>query len=354
MFALRIPLIIVPCMVLLSLLGGPARAEATLRILIWEDFIAPELLQAWTKQTSIPVTLAYFDSDEERDSIIAERKARFDLVVVDGLSSLAFGKRDLFAGISEAEVPNLRHIDSRFSPLCKAGTGVPYLWGTLGLVYRSDKISAPDSWQDLMKPDKALQGHIGMIDDYADTFVPPLLLLGEDINSDDPAVLKSAFEMLKTQLPAVVTYEYPVTYLQTEKGQDLYLAMGYSGDQHILNEYTDGEHWAYTIPEEGSVTWVDCMAIPQNSESPDVARAFINFLNDPANAALNSEALGVATANLSAKALISPEMLADPSVFPRAKSGGALAFHGYRAVTRESLNLRKRITRALVKMHETQ
>ena len=94
-----------------------------LRILIWEDFIASELLESWTKETGSAVKLAYFDSDEERDSIIAESKARFDVVLVDGLSSLAFSKRELFLDISEQSIPNLKYIDPRFKPMCREGKG---------------------------------------------------------------------------------------------------------------------------------------------------------------------------------------------------------------------------------------
>ncbi|MAM89645.1 MAG: spermidine/putrescine ABC transporter substrate-binding protein [unclassified Hahellaceae] len=350
----RTPLATIMVSGMLALVSMLANSADTLRILTWEDFIAPALIEAWTRETGSAVKLAYFDSDEERDSIIAEGKAKFDLVVVDGLSSLAFGKRDLFAEITVEHAPNLRHIDPRFTPDCRAGTGVPYLWGTVGLVYRSDKLAKPDSWSALMTPEKSLKGHIGMIDDYADTFIPPLVLLGEDINADEPEVLRKAFEMLKAQLPYVLTYDYPVTFLQTEEGEKLYLAMGYNGDQHILNDYSKAGTWAYTVPKEGTATWVDCMAIPQNSESPALARRFIDFINEPANAAMNAEALGIATGNLAAKALISPELVEDPSVYPPVDFSGSSGLQGYRSIGRDNLNLRNRITRALVKLHEAQ
>ena len=205
-----------------------------------------------------------------------------------------------------------------------------------------------------MRPDATLHGHIGMINDYADTFIPPLLLLGKDINTDEPEVLKAAFEMLKAQLASVLTYDYAITFLQTEDGQDLYLTMAYSGDQHILNEHSKGNSWAYTVPEEGTAIWIDCLAIPSNSPAPALARHFINFLNEPKNAVLNAESLGVATANKAARQLLASEMRDDPAIYPTAGNTGSDRLQGYRDVSGESLYLRKRITRALVKLHEAQ
>ncbi|MDT4836273.1 hypothetical protein FQZ97_699610 [compost metagenome] len=44
----------------------------------------------------------------------------------------------------------------------------------------------------------------------------------------------------------------------------------------------------FSIPDEGSVIFVDSMAIPKSVQHPQLAHAFIDFLLDPANVARNA------------------------------------------------------------------
>ena len=45
-----------------------ANAE-TLRVLNWEDYLHPSVIDAWKRETDVDIEQIYFDSDEDRDEM---------------------------------------------------------------------------------------------------------------------------------------------------------------------------------------------------------------------------------------------------------------------------------------------
>ena len=184
---------------------------------------------------------------------------------------------------------------------------MPYLWGTLGIAYRSDRIEqAPRSWADLLKPARPDEPHIVMMEDHEDILASPLILLGHSINTSDLDQLKAAFELLRSQSEAVLTYEYVITALRSQRHLDRAdMALAYNGDQQVLNA-VEGVRRALALrgAGRGTLLWVDCLSVPSNSPNQALAYRFLDFLNRPEIAALNAEDLGVATPNAAARALL--------------------------------------------------
>ncbi|MBU3983769.1 MAG: extracellular solute-binding protein [Proteobacteria bacterium] len=73
---------------------------------------------------------------------------------------------------------------------------------------------------------------------------------------------------------------------QLVKG-DILMAMVYNGDALMLQEFN--KNIVFVFPEEGSNLWLDNLVIMESSPKKDLARAFINFLNEPENAARLAE-----------------------------------------------------------------
>ncbi|MFT8086127.1 ABC transporter substrate-binding protein, partial [Salmonella enterica subsp. enterica serovar Enteritidis] len=86
------------------------------------------------------------------DEILAKPDHQIDIALTELISSSRFGARKLLEPIEQARLPALRHVARRWRDSC-GRYAVPYLWGTLGIAYRSDRIEqAPRSWADLLKP----------------------------------------------------------------------------------------------------------------------------------------------------------------------------------------------------------
>jgi putrescine transport system substrate-binding protein len=62
--------------------------------------------------------------------------------------------------------------------------------------------------------------------------------------------------------------------------------------------------------------WFDMMAIPKDAPHPDNAMKFINFVISNQEAANLTNTTSYPTAVPAAKALVRPDVLADPAVFP--------------------------------------
>ncbi len=300
------------------LCGAGTAAEARpLNLLIWESYIDPAILADFTAETGIAVNQVLYDSGDARDEIMADPRSNIDVSVVGENAAALFGTRGVLAPIDTAAIPSLSDYDTRWSARC-AGYGVPYLWGTMGILYRTDKVTtAPTSWNDLMKPAESLRRHIAMYDDHNEAFIAPLVLLGKSINANDTESLKAAFALMKAQAPFVLTYDYVVTAVQDPAiGKEIYMALGYSGDQRALNEKVGkSDLWRYAVPKEGTLSWLDCISVMAASPQKADALALVEHIVSARNAARNAQTLDMPTASLKALPLIPPAMRQDASVY---------------------------------------
>lgn len=332
-----------------------ANAE-TLRVLNWEDYLHPSVIDAWKRETDVDIEQIYFDSDEDRDEILNDAASgNIDIAVVDEAVSELFGEKGKIEKLDESKIPTLKHIDPFWKTACGQYT-VPYMWGTLGIGYRSDKVEqTPQSWKALLQPDPGQAGHIGMLDDYRDMLAPALFVLGYSLNTENESELKAAFEYLNRQVPSVLTYEYAITLIKNgDKDADkLHMALIYGGDQNVINEIIGKPGlWKYSVPHEGTILWVDCLAAIQGSPRKKLALQFIDFLNRPDIAAMNTELLGFGSPNKSAVRHMSPAFRSDQSIFP---SQDILdRSQQYKILGKNNIILRKRITGAIRKIHESQ
>lgn len=214
-------------------------ALKTLKALVWEGSISDALVEAWTAKTGWGLDQIAFDNDDERDRILSDdRNHSIDLVVVSSPAGDDFGKRKRLQRIDQEQIPNRKYLDVKWQNAC-GDYSIPYSWGTLGIVYRADKVAVPLSWRALLEPEAKAKGHIGMVNDVTDTFAPVLAFLGHPLNTADAQALQNAYEVLRTQGEFVLTYQYAYTWLsQRRQDETLWMALGYSGDHHALNELT--------------------------------------------------------------------------------------------------------------------
>ncbi len=343
-----------PSLLLASILASPVHSE-TLRLLNWEEYLSTNIETQWEEKTGNQIESVYFDNDQKRDEILLNASHHIiDIAVVDEIVGERFGQDGRLLELNEQLVPNLKHIGEFWRQRCSK-YAIPYFWGTLGIVYRSDKVTTPpDSWRDIVQPAKELKGHIGMMDDYTDMLAPAIFMNGHKLNTEDQDELKQAFETLKQQTPHVLTYDYVITYVSSNpKADELHMAVGYGGDQYILNDRVGQQGlWKYVIPKEGTVLWVDCLAVPSNSQNIDKALDFLNYLTDPAISAQNAEDLYYATPNKSAMSHVSEKYKNDNEIFPDKSILEQSDL--YEEMTNSNIEKRLRITNAIKNIHESQ
>ena len=318
-----------------------AEEEKVLNVYNWSDYIAPDTLAKFEKETGIKVTYDVFDSNEVLETKLVTGNTGYDVVV----PSLTFLARQIQAGVfmplDKTKIPNLSNMDPEIQAnIAKLDPGnthsVNYLWGTTGIGYNVKKIkeifgdTAPvDSWALVFDPAnlaKLKECGVYMLDTPSEIIPPVLNYLGEEPNSFDPAVIAKAEARLKELRPHITQF-HSSEYINALANGDACVAVGWSGDifqaATRAEEANNGVEIAYVIPKEGAPMWFDMMAIPKDAKHPNNAHAFINFILRPEIAAEISNYVAYASANKAALANIDAELKANPGVYPteEAKKG---------------------------------
>lgn len=296
-----------------------AKATEELRVLIWPEYVDPEVVAEFEAEFGATVRFTHFEHDDERDDILVKVDGHgFDVGLIDHVVYPVYVRRGWLAPVDAGRMPNLRHIDpGRLDAFGVDGTyGVPYAWGAVGIAYRADLADPPPRrWTDLLRPPPWMRGRIAMVGTIQDMVAVALMALGHSVNTDDPAAIEAAGRLLLEQQPDVLSYSYvstgPTSVLLTGEAR---AALAYNGDAAVLHERDPNV--AFVYPEEGSYLWVDLLAVFATSARRRLAEDFIDFLNRPEIAARNATYFRFATPNLAARALIDPALRSDPLVYP--------------------------------------
>jgi len=288
----------------------------------WPDYIHPEVVSSFEKQYKVKVHEVNYETDELKEEMLLASDAKgFDIMVGSGITMIQYIKRRWIDKIQTQHIPNFKHIQKRFKEihpdLCEYA--VPYLWGTLGIGYRKDKISPPvNSWADLFRPKNNLRNKILMINDSKDTVGAALKLCGFSMNSTNSKHYDTVFHVLKSQSGFVKEYGYIDLEDQSPLVTgEIWMAMMYNGDALALQQKND--QIAYCVPKEGTNLWIDYLAILSKSNNKELAREFINYIFDPKNSAKISMFLKYATPNQGAERYMSKEHLDNPMIYPPEK-----------------------------------
>jgi spermidine/putrescine transport system substrate-binding protein len=314
-------------LLLLSLSSNLAAADSSplpspakhLVILNWSEYLDPELIEKFEGEFNAKVSEVYFESDDLRDDMMLETDCvGYDLILVSGIALDSYRKRGWLAPLEKDKLANIKYIDPHWLNAFPASEGyaVPYFWGTLGIAYRKDLVEhPPTSWMDILKPADYLRQKITMVESSRDLFAAALKALGYSVNATDPAEIAAAEQLLLVQKPYVRTYNYlALTDTSALVTGEAAAAMLYNGDALMVQEHN--ENIDYVLPTEGGNIWVDYLTVAENSRNKDLAWAFINFLNDPENAAQLAQFVYYATPNTAAEKLLPAEFLSNPVIYP--------------------------------------
>jgi spermidine/putrescine transport system substrate-binding protein len=315
---MRILYVINVIMILISSVAFAAD-QKKLVFLNWPDYIHPQIVSSFEKKFGVDIHEMHYETDELKEEMLLANDAQgIDIMVGSGISMLQYVKRKWIDQIPTQELPNLKYIKKRFQTIHPAlnNHAVPYLWGTLGIGYRKDKITyLVDSWQQLFRPKQILRGKILMINDSRDTVGAALRLCGYSINSTTPDHYDRVFHLLKFQRGFVKAY----SYIDLEGKSpivtgDVWMAMMYNGDALALRN--KNANIDFCIPKEGTNLWIDYLAVLSKSRHKKLAFAFINYIHAPENSAKISMFLKYATPNEAAVQYMTPEHLNNQMIYP--------------------------------------
>ena len=211
---------------------------------------------------------------------------------------------------------------------------VPYFWGTDGIGYNVKKIEermadAPVNSLDMIfKPEVAerfADCGIAILDAPDEVLPIALRYLGKDPYSATEQDYKAAEDLLRKIRP-YVKYFHSSRYIDDLASGRICLALGWSGDFLFARDRAEdaksGIAIAYRIPKEGSLLWIDSLAIPADAPHAENAMKFIDFLMQPEIAAEGSERVHYATPVKAALPPVDVELRNNADVYP---SGAVMA-----------------------------
>ncbi len=309
--------------------------EKTLHVYNWSDYIAPDTLSNFQKETGIKVVYDVFDSNEVLEGKLMAGSTGFDLVV----PSASFLERQLAAGVfqplDKSKLPNYKNLDPELMKLISQHDpdnkfAIPYLWATTGIGFNIDRVKAAlgtdapiNSWDLVLKPEnleKLKSCGVAFLDAPEEIFATVLNYQGKDPNStkaDDYS--KGATDLLLKLRPSI-RYFHSSQYINDLANGDICVAIGWAGDvkqaANRAKEAKNGVNIGYSIPKEGAMAFFDVFAIPVDAKNTDEAYQFLNYIMKPEVIANISNYVFYANGNKASVPLVDEAVRNDPGIFP--------------------------------------
>ncbi|STI32209.1 putrescine ABC transporter substrate-binding protein [Escherichia coli] len=317
--------------------GTLAAEQKTLHIYNWSDYIAPDTVANFEKETGIKVVYDVFDSNEVLEGKLMAGSTGFDLVV----PSASFLERQLTAGVfqplDKSKLPEWKNLDPELLKLVAKHDpdnkfAMPYMWATTGIGYNVDKVKAVlgenapvDSWDLILKPEnleKLKSCGVSFLDAPEEVFATVLNYLGKDPNSTkaDDYTGPATDLLLKLRRTFVISIHLNIlmTWRMVTSAWRLVGQVMSGRRQTARRKRRMAWNVSFSIPKEGAMAFFDVFAMPADAKNKDEAYQFLNYLLRPDVVAHISDHVFYANANKAATPLVSAEVRDNPGIYPPA------------------------------------
>ena len=323
----------IAAVIALSSLSAVAQGR-TVNFYNWSNYMAPGVLEDFTRQTGIKVVYDTFDANETLETRLLAGKSGYDVVVPTAYFLQRQIKAGVFQKLDKSKLPGLVNawpaVTERLAVYDPGNQyAANYMWGTTGIGYNvkmAQKVLGADaridSWDMVFKPENLAKFRdcgVHMLDSADDIFPAALSYLGLDPNSTRLDDLEKAAELLVKIRPSVRKF-HSSEYLSALATGEICLVVGWSGDilqaRSRAAEANNGVEIGYAIPKEGAQMFFDNLAIPADAKNVSEAYELIDYLYRPEVAAKNSNFLSYANGNLASRKFIDPKILGDQNIYP--------------------------------------
>lgn len=281
----------------------------------WGDYIDPAVNDMFTKETGIKVVYSDYANNEEMYASVEPGNVKYDILFPSDYMIEKMINKDMLQKIDFSQIPNCENIDEQFLNLPYDSNNeysVPYMWGTVGIVYNKTMVEEPvDSWDILW--DSKYKGQIFMYDSERDSIMVALKKLGYSMNTRDEKELEEAKQLLIEQAPLVLAYVGDEGKNKMVNGEAA-LMIAWAGDAMVM--VAENPDLEYVLPKEGTNYFVDGIVIPKNAENVEQAYQYINFLCRPDIAKMNAEYIGYSTPISAARELLPDEIKNSEIAYP--------------------------------------
>ena len=302
----------------LAMMFAGASAQAKdLFLYNWSNYLPPELITKFEKESGIKVTLDVYDSNETMLAKLQAGATGYDLVVPSGYMVRNMIKAGMAEKIDVSKLPNFKnvmkpHDSPPFDP--NSEYSAPYMWGTTGITYDSAKVPGgmlENTWKEFFEPRPELVGKIVALNDQVEVWNAATYYLGLDKCTEDPKDGQKILDLLEAQKPKLAMYSSSGTIDRMVAGE-VAMHHQWNGASHRVREKLPTARYLY--PKEGIGLWGDHFVVPKGAKNIDNAKAFINFMMDPENIAIASNFTGYMNAITGSDKYLDASLKSDPAV----------------------------------------
>ena len=265
----------------------PAAAEEKLVLYHWFEYIPTELLEKFTSETGIEITLDTYDSNE---AMLASLKSgalgTYDLAVPGDYMVKIMVNEGMLDTISDGELANKNNIatewlDVGFDPGRKHS--IPYQWGSTSFAVNRDAYDGDiGTTAILFDPPVELSGRINMLDSQAEVIALASLHLGIPQCTGDREQLKALNQLLQGAKDHWVSFNSDTAKEVLVSGD---AAVGMIWNGFSAKARAEGANVEYAYPQQGYLVWMDNVVLLKDAPNRDNALKFLDFLLEPANSA---------------------------------------------------------------------
>jgi spermidine/putrescine transport system substrate-binding protein len=307
----------------LALLANTAAADGELVIYHWFEYIPAELLEKFTAETGINVTMDTYDSNE---AMLASLKAggmgTYDVAIPTDYMVTIMAGEGLLDTVADGELANKGNIAPEWSdPSFDPGWthSVPYQWGSTSFSVNTENYSGDINTTDLLfNPPAELSGKINMLDSQGEVLAMAAIHMGIPQCSTDRAELSALNDMLQGAKAHWASFNSDTAKEVLVSGD---VTVGMIFDGFSAKARADRASITYSFPTQGYVVWMDSIVLLNDAPNRESAIAFMDFMLEPENIAAVSNYARYGLGVSGAEEFLDPELVTSPESNPPATAG---------------------------------
>ncbi len=268
-------------------IAGTVSAGQEIHVANWNDYIDPALLARFEKESGITVHYKTYETGDEMVALIKSSDP-LDVVVpsTDTLQELISGSHIRPFDASKIEgfydsQPLIRSHLFRQDPTLSYAA--PYFWGRVGVLLDRGKAEAAlgrpieQTWG-LMFDEASVQKlsscGVSILEGREEVYSLIMNYKGRSLDFATKRSLEEVDQSLTSLKPHYAMVD-SAAYIEAISEGKLCISMAWEGDARALIK--DNPNLEYILPDEGTMFFLDTMAITSKSQNYEAAREFISF-----------------------------------------------------------------------------